>query len=121
MTTILLLSTDLMDTSKVRGSAQAMGATVRTARTSDALAKLASELAPALVIVDLGNSDLNLETLVSSLQELPSRPRIVTFGSHVDVNALNAARAAGCDLVLPRSAFFQHIEAELPNWVAPRP
>ncbi|MFL5331086.1 MAG: response regulator [Gemmataceae bacterium] len=120
MSTILLLSTDLMDTSKVRGAAQAQGVTVRTARTADSLAKLASESAPSLVIVDLGNPDLNLGTLMDSLRALPQRPRIVAFGSHVDAAALNAARSAGCDEVLPRSAFFQNVESEIPNWVTPQ-
>ena len=32
--------------------------------------------------------------------------RVIAFGSHVDAELLAAARAAGCDEVLPRSKFF---------------
>jgi DNA-binding NarL/FixJ family response regulator len=119
MNTILLLTDDLMDGSKVRASAQAAGATVRTARNAEALMKLANDSAPTLVIVDLGNPGLNLGELVKSLISLPQRSKIVAFGSHVDAAALSAAREAGCDQVMPRSAFFQQIETDLPNWVNP--
>ena len=33
--------------------------------------------------------------------------RIVCFGPHVDDDAADAARAAGADVVLPRSRFFR--------------
>ena len=39
--------------------------------------------------------------------------RVIAFGSHVDVARLKAARAAGCDEVLPRSAFFEGLEERL--------
>ena len=35
---------------------------------------------------------------------------VVGFGSHVDDELLAAARAAGCDEVLPRSRFFRQLE-----------
>jgi hypothetical protein len=35
----------------------------------------------------------------------------VAFGPHVDANALVAAKAAGCQVVMPRSKF----SAELPD------
>jgi hypothetical protein len=34
----------------------------------------------------------------------------VGFGSHVDRELLEAARAAGCDQVLARSAFFSRLQ-----------
>ena len=37
----------------------------------------------------------------------------VAYGSHVDKDRLDAARAAGCDEVLPRSRF----SSELPAWL----
>jgi len=45
-----------------------------------------------------------------ALDIVPSlRGRIVAFGSHVDTALLDAARAAGVDEVLPRSAFFRRL------------
>ena len=45
-------------------------------------------------------------------------PRLVAYGSHVDAEALRAARAAGCDPVLPRSKFVDDLPAALPGWLA---
>ena len=44
--------------------------------------------------------------------------RVIGFGSHVDVARLKAARAAGCDEVLPRSAFFEGLDAKFTGPVA---
>jgi DNA-binding NarL/FixJ family response regulator len=60
----------------------------------------------ALVIVDLGRPGV-LEVLAQL-----STP-IVGFGSHVDRALLDAARAAGCDQVLTRSAFFSRLDQVL--------
>jgi DNA-binding NarL/FixJ family response regulator len=53
-----------------------------------------------VVVVDLGRP--------GALEALPSitSGRVIAFGSHVDADLLAAARAAGCDDVLPRSKFF---------------
>jgi hypothetical protein len=60
----------------------------------------------ALVIVDLGRPGV-LEVLAQL-----STP-VVGFGSHVDRALLDAARAAGCDQVLTRSAFFSRLDQVL--------
>ena len=54
-----------------------------------------------LVVVDLGRPGV--------LDALPhlAGVRTIGFGSHVDRDLLAAARAAGCDEVLPRSEFFR--------------
>jgi hypothetical protein len=45
-------------------------------------------------------------------------PFVAAFGSHVDTETLRAARAAGCNVVWPRSKFAEELEAALPAWVA---
>jgi hypothetical protein len=57
--------------------------------------------ASAVVLVDLGRPGV-LEVLARL-----THVRTVGFGSHVDDELLAAARAAGCDEVLPRSVFFR--------------
>jgi hypothetical protein len=54
-----------------------------------------------LVVVDLGRP--------GALEVLPvlAGRRTIAFGSHVDRELLDAARAAGCDEVMPRSEFFR--------------
>jgi hypothetical protein len=55
-----------------------------------------------LVIVDLGRPGV-----LEVLPEITSPT--VGFGSHVDRDLLEAARAAGCNQVLARSAFFSRL------------
>jgi DNA-binding NarL/FixJ family response regulator len=66
----------------------------------------AASAGAALVIVDLGRPGV-LEVLAQL-----STP-VVGFGSHVDRALLDAARAAGCDQVLTRSAFFSRLDQVL--------
>ncbi len=67
-----------------------------------------------MVFVDLAAGDLVAPAALRAFQEQagPGTP-FVAFGSHVDAEALAAARAAGCDPVLPRSRF----SAELPDLI----
>lgn len=90
---------DLMDRSKVAAAAAAVGADVAfVARPADLAAAGAD-----VVVVDLSRPGV-LEALASL-----AGVRTVGFGSHVDRALLDAARAAGCDEVLARSAFFARL------------
>jgi CheY-like chemotaxis protein len=119
----LLLSDDLMFTSRIVGVAHALGLNVKTARSADTLLNLAREHSPQCVIVDLANPGLVLVDLIGRLRELSGRlPRVVAYGSHVDTESLRAARAEGCNPVLPRSKFVEELPTSLPSWFAePRP
>ena len=111
----LLLSDDLIFTSRIAGTARALGLELQTVRTAAALEKAASERTPACVILDLHHPELNLTTLVPILKQ--SAPcTIVGYGSHVAADVLHNARVAGCDVVLPRSKFVEDLATELPHW-----
>ncbi len=56
-----------------------------------------------VVVVDLARFGADLPRLRAML---PSA-RLVCFGPHVEEAAADAARAAGADVVLPRSRFFR--------------
>ena len=56
-----------------------------------------------VVIVDIGRS---AQMVPEIRAEMPGT-RIVCFGPHVDDAAADAARAAGADVVIPRSRFFR--------------
>jgi DNA-binding NarL/FixJ family response regulator len=114
----LLLSDDLLDTSRIVGAGRDLGLTIKAARTPDALLALAAQEAPACVLVDLGFPGLSVPDLLRWLGEAcPLRPRVVAYGSHVDAAGLRAARQAGCDVVLPRSAFFADLPQQLSGWL----
>jgi CheY-like chemotaxis protein len=114
----ILLSDDLMFTSRVTGTARDLSLSVTPARSAAAVLDLARRQPPACVIVDLANAGLDLPALIAGLAEAGSKPRIVAYGSHVDTASLQAARAAGCEVVLPRSKFVEQLPTALPGWLA---
>jgi CheY-like chemotaxis protein len=117
----LLLSDDLIFTSRVTGTAKALGLEVQAARSPAALVELARRAAPRCAILDLHNPGLDVPGLLRDLEAACGRrPRVVAYGSHVEAATLHAARAAGCDLVLPRSRFVEELPAALPEWLGAR-
>ncbi len=84
---------DLMDRSKLAAAGD-----VTFVSTPGELAGTTAEL----VVVDLSRAGV-LEAVGQV------GVRTIGFGSHVDHELLAAARAAGCDEVLPRSKFFARI------------
>ncbi len=114
----LLLSDDLLFTSRIQGTARDQRIRVRQARTAANLLSLAREESPYCVIVDLANPGLNLVQLLADLRAIGApMPRVVAYGSHVDTETLRQARAAGCDPVLPRSKFVEDLPQQLANWM----
>jgi CheY-like chemotaxis protein len=116
----LLLSDDLIFTSRITGTARGLGLTVRAAPSPDALVEQARQSPPRGVLIDLSNPGLVLPELLRRLAEVcVTMPRVVAYGSHVDSATLRAAREAGCDPVLPRSKFVEELQRALPEWLAP--
>ncbi len=106
----LLLSRDLIFTSKVTSTARELGHRVMTAGNVALASAMLEQWRPRVVFVDLAAGDLVSPTALVSYQKLLPGTPFVAFGSHVDTASLSAAAAAGCDPVLPRSRF----TAELP-------
>lgn len=108
----LLLSRDLIFTSKVTGTARELGYQVMTAGNSALAAAMIGQWTPKVVFVDLAAGDLvSLPALLAYRQAAGPGVPFVAFGPHVDTNALDSARAAGCDEVLFRSAFAANLPA----------
>jgi DNA-binding NarL/FixJ family response regulator len=115
----LLLSEDLIFTSRITGTARDLGFVVKPARNTAALVQLAREHQPNCVLVDLSHPGLRLVELIQDLQAAcPVAPRVVAYGSHVDAAGLRRAREAGCAVVLPRSRFVEELPQALPAWLS---
>jgi hypothetical protein len=110
----LLLSRDLIFTSKVTGTARELGHRVMTAGNVALATAMMEQWRPRVVFVDLSAGDLVKPEALLLYQKLAPGTPFVAFGSHVDTGSLDAAAAAGCDPVLPRSRF----SAELPDLIA---
>jgi CheY-like chemotaxis protein len=117
----LLLSDDLIFTSRITGTARALGLTLRPARSVDMLHALAGQQTPRCVLVDLSHPGLVITDLIRHLHALGSpAPYVVAYGSHVDTATLRTAREAGCDVVWPRSKFVEELAQSLPEWMKER-
>jgi CheY-like chemotaxis protein len=111
-----LLCDDLMWISRVTGIARDLGLKVVAARKPEQLEKLVRQQAPVCVFLDL--STASAAEIVPRVKEWGGQDaRFVAFGSHVDVAVLAAARAAGCDPVLPRSQMAELLPSRLPAWM----
>lgn len=95
---VLAFVPDLMDRSRLGA---VPGIELRYANSASDLATQSSGWAADVVVIDLARPDV-----IEVLRAGGITGRVIGFGSHVDTETLDAARAAGCDEVLPRSRFF---------------
>ena len=109
---VLALVADLMFSSKIRAAASVSGADVRFARTADDAVSQARALRPSLILLDLNAAPLApIDTIARLKADAGSAgARIVGFVSHVQADVIQAARAAGIDEVMARSAFVARLQ-----------
>jgi CheY-like chemotaxis protein len=105
--TVLAVVDDLFFASKIRGTAEELGVTVKFARNTEALLNAARRDQADLIIFDLNserNSPPEMARQLKADEQLRSIP-LIGFFSHVQVELQQDAQAAGIDRVLPRSVF----------------
>ena len=113
MATTIALVTDLIFSTKITGTAKALGGQVTVARSLDRLREVlagptgGAAPAAAQVIVDLNASAVDVMEAIRLAKQHGAR--VVAFLSHVQVNLAAAAREAGADQVLARSAFVERL------------
>jgi CheY-like chemotaxis protein len=116
---ILLLSADLLFSSRVAGAAERLGSKLQTVGTPDALLEALAAADPwSLVLLDLNTFGWSISEWVTRMREAPQPPRaIVAYGPHVHTQRLDEATAAGCDAVLTRGHFNAQMDAVLAEYV----
>lgn len=104
---VLVAVDDLLFSSKIRTTAKQAGVEITFARTPQEILDQARALKPALAIFDLNSAKADPVTTIAALKRDPALASIRTLGfvSHVHTELIDAARAAGTDDVMPRSAF----------------
>ena len=112
---ILAVLDDLMFTSKIKTTASQLGVPIAFARSADGALAEMRKAAPSLVVFDLNNTRINPVAIVAAMKADPALAgvRTVGYASHVQVDVINAARQAGVDEVMARSAFAQNLAAVL--------
>lgn len=104
---ILAAVDDLLFSSKIRTTAKQAGVDLVFARTPPEILEQARNLKPSLLIFDLNSAKANpIDTITRLKQDADlSSIRTLGFVSHVHTGLIDAARQAGIDDVMARSAF----------------
>jgi CheY-like chemotaxis protein len=105
---IAVLVDDMFFASKINAAAAQANCQIERIKTREQLEQLRATL-PSLVIVDLNSDRIDPLEAIQFLKSTPDLRAIpvVSFVSHVQTELIRNAQAAGCDYVLPRSAFNQ--------------
>jgi CheY-like chemotaxis protein len=103
---------DLFFLAKIQETARKLNVKVQFVKSDkevlDAVAE--SEQAPSLIIMDLNNASVKpVPTITKLKSKLKKQTNIIGFLSHVQGELKVKAQGAGCDMVLPRSAFSQNL------------
>lgn len=104
---ILCAVDDIIFSIKISTAAKALGAGICFERVADMVLPRIREQKPSLVIFDLNSAKLRPLETIAALKADPELKDIRTLGyvSHVQTDLITAARKAGIDEVLARSAF----------------
>jgi DNA-binding NarL/FixJ family response regulator len=104
---ILVAVDDFLFRSKIRATAKAANVDVTFVKTADEMLEQAAALKPSLAIFDLNSDKMEPIDTIAAMKKNPALASIRTLGfvSHVDAARIAAARGAGADDVMARSAF----------------
>jgi PleD family two-component response regulator len=108
---VLAIVDDLFFASKIRGTAEEVGVTVRFARNPEAMLSAARRDQPDLIIFDLNSERVNPAEMARQLkadEQLCSIP-LLGFFSHVQTELQRQAEEAGIEQVIPRSIFTKYL------------
>lgn len=106
---VIAVVDDMFFAAKINGAAEAAGRQIERVKSREQLEQSLAAQLPALVLVDLNSQRLDPLDAIEFLKSLPEANAVpvVAFVSHVETELIRRAQSAGCDYVLPRSAFSQ--------------
>ena len=108
---VLCVVDDLIFSIKISTAAKALGASVFFERNAENVLSTVRAKQPSLVIFDLNSAKLRPMNVIAAMKSDAGLRNVRTLGyvSHVHTDVIAAARAAGIDEVLARSAFVDRL------------
>ncbi len=108
---IVCVLDDMIFSVKIHTAAKQLGVDVYFERKPEAVLDSVRAKQPRLVILDLNSRKMAPMEVIAAIKADPALAAVRTLGyvSHVDAEAVAAARAAGVDQVMARSAFSERI------------
>jgi CheY-like chemotaxis protein len=116
---IVALVADLIFQSKLQAAAAGAGVPLTVVRTAEQFEQAVGQAIG--VVLDLAIDGVDGVRLIHIARSGRPQLKIVGFLPHVEVDLATAARAAGADEVLPRSAFAANLPKLLSALAAPPP
>jgi len=109
-TPILTVVDDLLFLAKIQQTAQQVGIRVEVIDPAMVEERVKNSGVNS-IILDLNHRSASAVEVARSIKANPDtrHVQLVAFLSHVQTDLAAAARAAGCDVILPRSAFSQQL------------
>ena len=108
MSHCIALVTDLIFATRITGTAEKVGTGCQVVWSLETLQERLSAQPPLLVLIDL-NADGGIGVEAVRVAKAAGPGTVLAFVSHVERDLAAAARSAGADEVLPRSAFVQRL------------
>jgi len=107
---ILVAVDDLFFLAKIRETARQLKVPIELAKSDQELLGMA-EPPPSLIILDLNSSAIKPLATIGKIRQQPQLKRtpLIGFLNHLQADLKVKAQEAGCDLVMPRSAFSQNL------------
>jgi DNA-binding NarL/FixJ family response regulator len=105
---VVALITDLFFVTKVKGTADALGVALIVGRSAADLVS-AAKAGARLAIVDMNAAGADAVEAIRACKAAAPDCFVVAYLSHVQRELGEAAKAAGADLVMPRSKFSQDL------------
>jgi DNA-binding response OmpR family regulator len=103
--TVLLVGQNLFFLGRVESLASARGYEVLRAANEDSFWRHFRQQKPTLLLIDLEGDESTWNKVLEGLQPEKQGIKIIAFGPHENVAALERARGLGCDLVLNKGEF----------------
>jgi len=112
----VLVERDLFFVMKIRPPFEAMGWTLKVAKTDTLLQQQLAEETPDIVIVRFGIPNVQWESAIMSAaaNHIP----VLAYGSHEDIAAQTLARAAGATRVITNGKLSQDVTAQVRQTIA---
>ncbi|MEW6127642.1 MAG: hypothetical protein AB1757_11450 [Acidobacteriota bacterium] len=113
---ILVAVDDMFFAAKILATAKTLGKTIERVKSTAEIQNYLDQKSPSLLLIDLNATKFDAIDLIRAIKadKRLEKPFIVGFLSHVQVDLKNRALEAGCNVVMPRSAFSQKL-AEVLN------
>ena len=118
----VVLGRDLIFTAKVRGTAAELGYRMLVAGDVGMARTRMQKCQPRVVFIDLTARDLATPGALAAYRQITGLGTwFIGVGPHVQADVLDAARTAGCQVVLPRSKFAAELPALMRHYFSQPP